>query len=191
MSDHLTGSVLVVCTGNVCRSPFIERSLAAALRDTQIRVSSAGTGALVGQGMDPGSARRGRAAGLDVEDFRSRQVTVDMVREANLIIAASREHAGEVIALSPRAIKYAFSLPDLADLLDGASRNEINSALGATHVARVAATAVGRRGRAHPRQGDDALIVDPYLKDDRVFDAMVEQIDQHLPVVVAALRADR
>lgn len=191
MLKHLNGSVLVVCTGNICRSPYIERALAQALADTSIEVTSAGTGALVGQPMDPQSVSRALAAGLaapGIEGFVARQLTADMVRGADLIIAASRDHAGAAIQLSPRAMRYAFALPDLADLLDGASLNEINSARGATSVARVAAAAVARRGQAHPRQGESATIVDPYQQSEQVFDRMVEQINVHLPIVISALR---
>ena len=49
------GSILVVCTGNVCRSPYIERRLRHELAGTGIEVTSAGTRALVGHDMDAGT----------------------------------------------------------------------------------------------------------------------------------------
>jgi protein-tyrosine phosphatase len=188
MTEHRTGSVLVVCTGNICRSPYIERLLASALADTGITVSSAGTGALVGHAMHPSSAVRTREAGADPDGFVARQLTADMVKEADLIIAASREHAGEAIALAPRAMKYAFSLPDLADLLEGCDPAQIEAAPGANHVAKVAAAAKDRRGSTHPRQGEDALIVDPYQREESVFTEMEQRVAEFLPPVVAALR---
>ena len=55
----MTFSVLTVCTGNICRSPLAELILAASLSDIpDVRVESAGTGALVGHGM-PDPALRG------------------------------------------------------------------------------------------------------------------------------------
>ena len=50
------GHILVVCTGNICRSPYIERRLAGLLADTDAVVTSAGTRALVGAPIEPGSA---------------------------------------------------------------------------------------------------------------------------------------
>ncbi|GMA87571.1 hypothetical protein GCM10025868_28210 [Angustibacter aerolatus] len=54
--------VLVVCTGNVCRSPLVERLLRQRLGTDAVDVSSAGTQALVGEPMtDPAAAEPGRA----------------------------------------------------------------------------------------------------------------------------------
>lgn len=182
------GQILVVCTGNICRSPYLERVLAAELAGTGIQVSSAGTGALVGQPMHVDSAKRALAAGADPEGFLARQLTADMVRDADLVLAASRDHAGFATQLSPRALRYAFALPDLADLLVGATHREIAGSPGANQVARVAAAAMARRGEAHPRSGAAATIVDPYMQAAHVFDEMVRQINASLPIVVQALR---
>ena len=54
--------ILIVCTGNICRSPFIERLLQCHLDERRpgsergIRVRSAGTGALTGSAMDERAA---------------------------------------------------------------------------------------------------------------------------------------
>jgi protein-tyrosine phosphatase len=56
------GRILIVCTGNICRSPFIERLLQRQLderrpgSDRGILVHSAGTGALTGSAMDERAA---------------------------------------------------------------------------------------------------------------------------------------
>ena len=65
------GSVLVVCTGNVCRSPFLQLALQRQLEarrrhgEPGITVTSAGTGALTGQPMDERAAAQATARGLD------------------------------------------------------------------------------------------------------------------------------
>jgi|CeladaMinimDraft_18_1061708.scaffolds.fasta_scaffold00085_25 protein-tyrosine phosphatase len=81
-------SVLVVCHGNICRSPYGEAALRAALppflRD-RIRVFSAG---FLGPGRPAPleaievAARRG----LDLRPHRSRPLDVDLVRGADLIV---------------------------------------------------------------------------------------------------------
>lgn len=182
------GHVLVVCTGNVCRSPYIERVLAHELAGTGISVSSAGTGALVGAPIEKHAAERARAAGASTENYAARQVTREMVAEADLIIAAAREHLGPLVQLYPRALRYAFALRDLGDLLAVAKASDIAAAPGDNHVAKVAATAIAERGIVNPRLPDQSGVIDPFRQSPQVFDQMVEQVNEALPTVIAALR---
>jgi len=77
-------SVLVVCIGNICRSPMAHALLAKAL--PQLTVSSAGTGALVGHPADAIAQALMAERGLDLGDHRARQVTQSMCVEADLIL---------------------------------------------------------------------------------------------------------
>lgn len=77
-------SVLVVCIGNICRSPMGEALIAAAL--PHLNVSSAGVGALVGQSADPLARALMAERGLDIESHRARQLTSNMCQEADLIL---------------------------------------------------------------------------------------------------------
>lgn len=183
-----SGHILVVCTGNICRSPYIERVLAHELAGTGISVSSAGTGALVGAPIDPESAKRVRQAGGDAEDFTARQITREMVAGADLIIAADRSHLSSVVPLHPRALRYGFALHDLADLLGAVRPADIHAAPGENRVASIAAAAIAKRGIVHPRLAGHAGIVDPYRQGPQVFDQMVKEIGTSLPTVIAALR---
>ncbi|QOR38950.1 low molecular weight phosphotyrosine protein phosphatase [Billgrantia diversa] len=79
--------VLVVCIGNVCRSPVGEALLRQALPGH--RISSAGLGALVGYGAEPTAVRLAEADGLDLSAHRARQVNAEMVREADLVLVMS------------------------------------------------------------------------------------------------------
>ncbi|MDP9911797.1 protein-tyrosine phosphatase [Variovorax boronicumulans] len=89
-------SVLVVCIGNICRSPMGEALIAAAL--PQIQVTSAGTGALVGHPADPIARKLMAERGIDIEAHRARQLTGQMCQQADLILAmdeAQRIHIGQ------------------------------------------------------------------------------------------------
>ena len=182
------GCVLVLCTGNICRSPIIERLLAHALADTSIEVTSAGTGALVDHPIHESSARRLDAAGVPSSDFAARQLTPEMVKAADLIVAATREHVGGAAQLHPSALRKGFALLDLADLIDGVPDAVILAAPGATRAAKVAAEALVRRGEVQPRTPEAATIVDPYMQDESVFDAMDTQVRRTVPIVARALR---
>ena len=182
------GRVLVVCTGNVCRSPYIERALAHELSGTGIVVGSAGAGALVGRPMDAEALKRLHAIGGDSEGFAARQITREMVADADLIIGATREHLSSVVPLHPRALRYSFALRDLGDLLSAASASDIDSAPGDNRVAKVAAAAIAKRGQVNPRLPEQSGIVDPFRQDSRVFDQMVNEVAEPLAHVVSALR---
>src|SRR4051795_10625813 len=66
--------VLMVCTGNICRSPMAQVLLEQALRKRgfDVRVESAGLGALVGRGADPMAMQLMEKRGLDLKTHRAR-----------------------------------------------------------------------------------------------------------------------
>src|SRR5688500_12730846 len=77
------GSILVVCHGNICRSPYLQAVLQKALAGTV--VSSAG---FVGsdRGVPPIAMTIGARRGLDLSGHRSRPLTTALVRSADLVI---------------------------------------------------------------------------------------------------------
>jgi protein-tyrosine phosphatase len=91
--------VLMVCTGNICRSPMaaglLRHYLPADLKG-RIQVSSAGTHALHGhQAHEHAVAEMGRL-GIDISDHRARQITRDIARSADLILVMEAVHASLV-----------------------------------------------------------------------------------------------
>ena len=82
-------SVLIVCIGNICRSPMAEAMLSAALPD--IAVSSAGTGALVGHPADEIAKTLMTEHGLDIGAHRGRLLNTAMCQQADLILTMDNE----------------------------------------------------------------------------------------------------
>ena len=80
----LIGSVLVICIGNICRSPLAERRLAQGLPG--LRVSSAGLAAVAGAAADPEAALAAAAVGLDLSGHVARQLTADIASDHDLIL---------------------------------------------------------------------------------------------------------
>ncbi|QNK54049.1 hypothetical protein H7F30_07310 [Dermacoccus sp. PAMC28757] len=182
------GRILVVCTGNVCRSPYIHLRLAAELDGLGIEVTSAGTGALAGWPVDPGSVALLDAAGIDSTAFRARQLTVDMVEDADLVLTATRAHRRAVVQEAPLGLRKTFALTDFADLVEGLQPDDIEHVRGRSLVARVAAAAADRHHLVHARTDDDADIVDPFRRSPDVFAQMERQTLPALETVIAALR---
>lgn len=113
-------SVLVVCRANQCRSPLVEHllTLAAAERGLDWEVSSAGTQARPGAGIHPSAARILTARGIDTSSWRSRAITQDLVRRADLILTASARHQS-VVNLDPSALRRTYTLLQFAHLAAG------------------------------------------------------------------------
>ena len=110
--------VLVVCEGNLCRSPLAERLLAARLVESEVRVTSAGVHAVVGAPMDALAAAELSRLGGDPSEFEARQLTARMATEADLVLTATRAIRGQVVATAPSALKRTFTLLELAALVE-------------------------------------------------------------------------
>jgi protein-tyrosine-phosphatase len=94
--------ILFVCTGNTCRSPMaeaignriaIDRALEA------FEISSAGTSTWEGSPASDAAILVGIERGIDLSQHRSRQLTRDMVAEADLILAMGPHHLDRIEAL--------------------------------------------------------------------------------------------
>lgn len=84
--------VLIVCVGNVCRSPMAEGLWKARMAPRGTVVESAGIGALVGRPADPTAQALMAARGIDISGHRARQLTPDLIRAADLIIVMEDGH---------------------------------------------------------------------------------------------------
>ncbi len=93
--------ILVVCVGNICRSPMAEALLKQAAPHCQI--SSAGVGALVGSPADPIALQLMQARGFDIKAHRARQLTSDMACQADLILVMEKGHERAVHRIAPES----------------------------------------------------------------------------------------
>lgn len=193
--------ILTVCTGNICRSPLAEQLLRARISPAAgVELSSAGTHALVGHPMDERAATYSLQLGGDPSTHRGRQLTVEHVRESDLILAMSREHRRAVVELLPRASRYTFTVREFARLLTEAELLEQEDlpldpgAAGSaaehppsSQLALLVENAAASRGMAPPAQPGDDDIVDPYRQNDEVYAASVEQLVPPLQNIVTAV----
>lgn len=101
--DCMFKSILVVCVGNICRSPTGEALLKSKLEGRDIQISSAGLGALVGKPVDSTAAQVMDAAGYQLPAHQARQLTTDMLRAADLVLVMEQKHLQSVHSILPEA----------------------------------------------------------------------------------------
>lgn len=85
-------SILVVCTGNSCRSPMAAALLNKMLAGLPAFVYSAGTEAPVGQEATRSARQVAAEFDLDIHGHRARQLTPELCRSADLILVMAAEH---------------------------------------------------------------------------------------------------
>ncbi len=154
--------VLMVCTGNICRSPAAERLLAAALGpDADVVVTSAGTHAMVGHPVSAPMVPLLSAAGATAKGFAARQVTEQMLREADLVLALTRHHRAHLVRKEPSTVRRTFTLRELARLAEEVDPAALVATTPGTRLAELVPLAAARRGRTvvDPEQDD---VEDPY-----------------------------
>ena len=192
------GRILTVCTGNVCRSSYLERRLDYELRSawktSDIVVTSAGTQALVGSEMAPPIRQMLQRRQPDERPFSARALTQEMVREASLVITATRHHRTSVNRLDPQSLKKTHALCDLAHLAPHASlpQKESREALTAAQWLLLVVPALARvRGTIPTLPEGRSGIIDPFGRGAAAFEQMQEQIERSLVPVLQVLTAHR
>ena len=107
--------VLVVCTGNICRSPTGEgvlRQLAERRGlSTRVRIATAGTHDYhVGECPDPRTLRHAHGRGYDLSAQRAQQVRREHFDEYDYILAMDRTHLRILRNMAPQAAKARLGL---------------------------------------------------------------------------------
>ena len=193
MSDAAAGSpgaaatppavrVLVLYTGNICRSPMAETMLRARLaaRGVPAEVSSAGT-ATEGEPASDEVLELLRARGLDGSSHRSRRLDADRLADADLVVAMARLHVRDAALVDPGAFGRTFTLKELVRRGEEAGGRRPDEDLAAW-LARVG------EGRQPARLLGDAPaddVVDPVGRRFGVFKKVARELDDQLDRLVA------
>ncbi len=116
--------VLIVCTGNICRSAYVEYALQAQLNALlgdrgRAEVTSAGTEpnqalAVPGPLLDLAPSRRVRAA---LTQHRPQQLTGRSLAGQDLVLTATDDHLDEVLREDPAAVRRTFTILGMGTLL--------------------------------------------------------------------------
>ncbi|MBP6996392.1 MAG: hypothetical protein KBB39_09680 [Phycicoccus sp.] len=190
----------VVCTGNVCRSPYVQVRLQAALDAVapgSFAVTSSGTHALRAYRPERGTRRALADRGLVATGLRSRQLTPTILQGAGLVLVMDDVQRVNVIDEHVAAAPRTFLINEFARLLQslGAEQawserlRDIPADDARSRWKAVTRTAHQARGR-FPATADEA-VPDPYKQKDSAFDAMADELDRALSALVELERQAR
>ncbi|MFC1629495.1 L-threonylcarbamoyladenylate synthase, partial [Gemmatimonadota bacterium] len=117
--------VLIVCTGNTCRSPMAEGALKTMLRNRglseEFDVESAGVAAVNWGRATEESQAAAWEKGIDVSSHRPRQITPQMTQEADIILVMNERHRSRIAVIDPQARERTHIIRKLSTELKGRS----------------------------------------------------------------------
>ena len=187
-------TILIVCSGNVCRSPLAELLLREGLAALPgVSVSSAGTIALVGEGMPADGQAVARALAVEPGAHRARLLVAEQVRGSGLVLAMAREHRSVVAELHPRAARRAFTLTEFANIarqvedtdFDGVRVLPLDDVAG--RLAAVVDVAASLRGVVEHLDEGKLDVVDPYRQGRDAYELSAAQLKPAAEATVALL----
>src|SRR5690625_3439597 len=188
----MTIRILTICTGNICRSPFAAKLLAAKLDRAQFKVASAGTSAMLGDPMQDTMHRIAMDMGMRWNDeHRARALTQGLVGQADLILGMEREHRSEAAKLQASAARRAFTLLEFAHIVSSIDEEHLKHLLCLNGDSPTAASdAATRRPGVVPRLNPDRLydLQDPYGRSQQVYERSAAHIEQAVDQIVSFLQ---
>lgn len=103
-------SILVVCAGNICRSPTAEYVLKSKLAGKNVKVSSAGLTALEGKAADATAKQIAATYGINMDEHQGRQLTSSLVAQNSVILVMEQRHLTDLCCRYPEARGKTFLL---------------------------------------------------------------------------------
>jgi protein-tyrosine phosphatase len=113
-------SILVVCTGNICRSPMAEGLIRHHLAQRELEgidVSSAGVAGWQDSPATPEAIQAMTELDIDIASHLARRLDPSMIEPAGLVLAMASEHADVAARLVPESYDRTFTLKEFTRLL--------------------------------------------------------------------------
>jgi len=124
-------TVLMVCSGNTCRSPMAEGLLTKLWRDAgepfPIKVISRGTNAFPGFPASPEAVSVMKGRGIDLSGHSSWPVAEKDLADADIVIAMTRSHKGTLLTRFPQ---HSHKIWTLSELVPAEVPGDVDDPLG-------------------------------------------------------------
>jgi protein-tyrosine phosphatase len=183
--------VLLVCTGNICRSPMAHGFLldrSRRLLGGALTVRSAGTWARPGYAATEEAVAAAAERGVDIAEHRSAPFTPDLATWADLVVAMTDEQRDEVLDAAPEAGPRTFTLKELVALLSALPPAE-GSASREAMLTRVADAHHLREEGIGPRPADED-VADPLGFGMEAYRATCWEIEELVDATVRGLAGE-
>jgi protein-tyrosine phosphatase len=106
-------TLLVVCEGNICRSPMAQGLLKTRL--PRWNVTSAGLGALIGAPADPLAISLLGNRGIDISMHRATQITRKMCLDSEIVLVMEQDQRKRLERMYPETRGRVFRLSEVAE----------------------------------------------------------------------------
>jgi protein-tyrosine phosphatase len=103
-------NVLLICVGNICRSPMAVALMRHRLPERDVQIASAGIAAVTGSGLEPLAQAVLKRNGVPSGPHKARQVDRQMLRDAGLILVMEPDQAQYILKLAPEVRGKTFLL---------------------------------------------------------------------------------
>ncbi|MEO0097977.1 MAG: low molecular weight protein arginine phosphatase [candidate division WOR-3 bacterium] len=110
LAPSLIFSVLIVCTGNTCRSPMAKGILENLLKGDRVFIYSAGTNGLKNSPPSDYAQKAVARFGGDISRHLSQPLTKEMIEDADLILVMEKRHLLRIKEMVPEAESKTFML---------------------------------------------------------------------------------
>lgn len=109
--------LLLVCSGNLCRSPFAEGVLRRRLEEAGVyaEVFSRGLLDVGAQPVPPAALKVASEFGVDLSEHKAQQLAVEDLQRAGLVLVMSARHRRHIGEMQPMAIGKVFLLSQPED----------------------------------------------------------------------------
>ena len=95
------GKILIVCIGNICRSPTGERLLRKL--KPELTIDSAGVGALVGKPADSMACEVALDNDLSLDNHQAQQLNREICSQYDVILVMEKKHIAAVTRIAPES----------------------------------------------------------------------------------------
>jgi protein-tyrosine phosphatase len=167
--------VLIVCEGNLCRSPIAEQLLKKRTSSSSVSVFSAGLRAREGIAMPDEMSRLSRHYGGDPDAHRSQQLNEAHLIEADLVLTATRAQRASVVRMLPRMSRRTFTIGEFVRLIGAVPPGDRETLTNAGDLVEAARSLRGLVAPPDDPEEDD--LEDPYRQTPDVYESVAARIN--------------